>query len=44
MVLYNRPMIKDWIENRHDPEAHQRVIEAYQANRLSQQLKSEESG
>ena len=26
---YNRPLIEDWIVNRHEPQAHNRAIEAW---------------
>ena len=38
-IRYNLDLIQDWLHNRHDPVAHQRVIEAYQANLLSNQIK-----
>ncbi|MBW4520678.1 MAG: excisionase family protein [Scytolyngbya sp. HA4215-MV1] len=28
-VLYNLPLILDWLANRNSPQAHQRTIEAY---------------
>ncbi len=37
---YNLELIKDWVQNRHDPVAHQRAIELYQAGLLSNQIKS----
>ncbi|MEA5448366.1 hypothetical protein VB780_07290 [Leptolyngbya sp. CCNP1308] len=36
---YNLELIKDWLQNRHDPVAHQRAIEVYQASLLSNQRK-----
>lgn len=35
VVLYNVPLIMDWLQNLHDPSAHHRAIEAYQAMLLS---------
>lgn len=28
-VLYNEPLILDWVANRHNPAAHQRAIQQY---------------
>ncbi|MEM9908089.1 MAG: hypothetical protein AAF921_24005 [Cyanobacteria bacterium P01_D01_bin.44] len=39
-IRYNQELIKDWVQNRHDPAAHQRAIEVYQAGLLSNQIKS----
>jgi tRNA(His) 5'-end guanylyltransferase len=39
-VRYNLELIKDWLHNRHNPEAHLRAIEAYQSNLLSHQKKA----
>jgi hypothetical protein len=39
-IRYNLDLIQDWLHNRHDPIAHQRAIEIYQANLLSNQRKS----
>ncbi|MEO0356477.1 MAG: hypothetical protein AAF268_16775 [Cyanobacteria bacterium P01_A01_bin.3] len=36
---YNLDLVKDWLQNRHDPVAHQRAIEVYQASLLSNQKK-----
>ncbi|MBE9135623.1 hypothetical protein IQ254_00100 [Nodosilinea sp. LEGE 07088] len=36
-IRYNLELIKDWLHNRHDPAAHQRAIEIYQASLLSNQ-------
>ena len=36
-VRYNIELIKDWLHNRHDPIAHQRAIDHYQASLLSNQ-------
>ena len=36
---YNLELIQDWLHNRHDPVAHQRAIEIYQASLLSNQRK-----
>jgi CHAD domain-containing protein len=36
---YNLELIQDWLHNRHDPVAHQRAIEIYQAGLLSNQRK-----
>ena len=38
-ILYNRELIEDWLVNRHNPVAHQRAIDAYQASLLSNQPK-----
>ncbi len=38
-IRYNLDLIQDWLHNRHDPVAHQRPIEVYQANLLSNQRK-----
>jgi hypothetical protein len=35
VVLYNVPLILDWLCNVSDPQAHQRAIEAYQGMLLS---------
>ncbi len=35
VVLYNVPLVMDWLQNIHDPKAHNRAIEAYQAMLLS---------
>jgi tRNA(His) 5'-end guanylyltransferase len=44
-IRYNLELIKDWLHNRHDPAAHQRAIEIYQASLLSNQRKiSKRSG
>lgn len=39
-VLYNLPLILDWIANRSDPQAHQRAIEAYLSELASNQQKA----
>lgn len=39
-VRYNLDLIQDWFHNRHDPAAHMRAIEVYQAGLLSNQKKS----
>lgn len=39
-IRYNLDLIQDWFQNRHDPNAHQRAIEVYQANLLSNQKKT----
>jgi hypothetical protein len=36
-ILYNRPLIEDWMVNRHDWRAHDRAIEAFQDSLLSNQ-------
>jgi CHAD domain-containing protein len=36
-VRYNLELLKDWMQNRNNPAAHQRAIEAYQSNLLSNQ-------
>jgi len=38
-IRYNLELISDWLHNRHDPAAHQRAIEIYQASLLSNQRK-----
>ena len=38
-IRYNLELIQDWLHNRHDPAAHQRAIEIYQASLLSNQRK-----
>jgi hypothetical protein len=42
-VLYCLPLILDFLSNRHDPVAHQRAIENYQATLLSNQPKARRS-
>lgn len=37
LVLYNLPLMIDWIQNRSCPDAHRRAIEAYQNTLLSNQ-------
>jgi hypothetical protein len=39
LVLYNLPLILDWIQNSADPNAHRRAIEAYRDSLLSSQKK-----
>lgn len=39
-IRYNLELIQDWFHNRHDPAAHMRAIEVYQASLLSNQKKS----
>jgi len=39
-IRYNLDLIKDWLQTRHDPEAHQRAIDIYQASLLSNQNKT----
>jgi hypothetical protein len=39
LVLYNVPLILDWLQNINDPIAHQRAIESYLATLLSNQKK-----
>ncbi|MEO0375351.1 MAG: hypothetical protein AAF329_12155 [Cyanobacteria bacterium P01_A01_bin.17] len=39
-IRYNLELIQDWLHNRHDPAAHQRAIEIYQASLLSNQRKA----
>jgi tRNA(His) 5'-end guanylyltransferase len=39
-IRYNSDLIEDWIHNRADPHAHQRAIEVYRANLLSNQRKT----
>lgn len=40
VVRYNVPLVKDWLQNINDPQAHQRAIEVYLATLLSNQEKS----
>lgn len=40
VVRYNVPLIKDWLQNINDPQAHQRAIEAYLATLLSSPKKT----
>ncbi len=42
-ILYCLPLILDFLNNRHDPAAHQRAIENYQATLLSNQSNSRRS-
>ncbi|PSB05736.1 hypothetical protein C7B76_30910 [filamentous cyanobacterium CCP2] len=37
LILYNAPLILDWLQNFNDPQAHQRAIEAYLTTLLSNQ-------
>lgn len=37
-VLFNATLVEDWLANRHNPEAHQKAIEAYRASLPSHQL------
>ena len=39
-IRYNLDLIQDWLHNRHDPVAHQRAIEVYLSNLMSNQKKS----
>lgn len=43
LVLYNVPLIMDWLQNISDPQAHRRAIEAYQATLLSSREKKRNS-
>jgi hypothetical protein len=43
LVLYNVPLIMDWLQNISDPQAHRRAIEAYQATLLSSKGKRRNS-
>ena len=36
-VRYNLDLVQDWVQNRHDPIAHQRAIDIYQASLLGNQ-------
>ncbi|WP_013320998.1 helix-turn-helix transcriptional regulator [Gloeothece verrucosa] len=36
-IRYNLELIQNWVQNRHDPVAHQKAIENYQATLLSYQ-------
>lgn len=35
VILYNLPLMIDWLANRHDPQAHLKAIENFQAELLS---------
>ena len=35
VVLYNAPLVMDWLQNIHDPTTHFRAIEAYHASLAS---------
>ncbi len=39
LLLYNLPLMLDWLANRHDPDAHLRAIENFQASLLSNKPK-----
>ena len=41
-IRYNWPLIRDWLHNQEDPEAHQRAIANYQAQLLSNQKRGEQ--
>jgi tRNA(His) 5'-end guanylyltransferase len=36
-IRYNLDLIQDWLQNRHDPAAHRRTIQAYQSQLPSYQ-------
>ncbi|MDX2273561.1 MAG: hypothetical protein NW237_16645 [Cyanobacteriota bacterium] len=40
LILFNLPLMIDWVVNRHDPIAHHRAIERFQSGLLSNQSKS----
>lgn len=40
LILYNLPLIVDWLVNRHDPNSHQRAIEIFQSSLLSNRRRS----
>ena len=40
LLLYNLPLLIDWLVNKDDPHAHTRAIENFQAGLLSNQSKS----
>jgi hypothetical protein len=40
VVRYNVPLIKDWLQNINNPQAHQQAIEAYLATLLSSSKRS----
>ena len=42
-VRYNLELIQDWLHNCQDPIAHQRTIQLYQANLLSNQRKQNQT-
>ncbi|MDX2270359.1 MAG: hypothetical protein NW237_00185 [Cyanobacteriota bacterium] len=35
LIVYNLPLMIDWVANRHDPDAHIKAIENFQASLLS---------
>ncbi|MCU0570102.1 MAG: hypothetical protein MUF49_26460 [Oculatellaceae cyanobacterium Prado106] len=39
LVLYNLPLILDWLQNIHDPDSHWRAVEAYLTELPSNQIK-----
>jgi hypothetical protein len=39
LILYNLPLLMDWVVNRDDPQTHMRAIENFQACLLSNQRK-----
>lgn len=43
VVLYNVPLILDWLQNIHDPQAHQQAIALYMAALLSNKKKRQKS-
>lgn len=43
LVLYNVPLILDWLQNINDPLAHQRAVESYLSMMLSNQKKRQQS-
>jgi hypothetical protein len=43
LVLYNVPLILDWLQNINDPLAHQRAIESYLSTLLSNQKKRQQA-
>jgi hypothetical protein len=43
VVLYNVPLILDWLQNIHDPHAHQQAIALYMAALLSNKKKRQKS-
>jgi hypothetical protein len=40
LIVYNLPLMIDWVANRHDPKAHMRAIELFQRSLLSNKTRS----
>lgn len=39
-IRYNLQLIQDWMQNRHDPIAHHKAIDLYQASIIANQKRS----